>query len=68
MIDGFSDPTEDLALVHHVWNGKHLPGLSTESARRVNECSANYKIEFNHSGFRSLLFRRQGGEWLEIPP
>ena len=66
-MDGFTDPVEDLALTHYVWAGRHLPGISSETARRVNDCAQQYRFGMTVSGKRSLLRLREG-EWVEVPP
>ena len=35
ILEGYLDPTEDVALVHYLWHGAHLPGIMEETAERV---------------------------------
>ena len=66
ILDGFVDPTDDLALLYYVWHGTHLPGISPETARRMNDCWANHRLDFDGSGQRQFLYR-VAGEWREVP-
>ena len=44
---GFSDPTEDLAVMHFVYWARHLPGISKETAKRVLELVPQYDIRLH---------------------
>ena len=67
LLDSFTDPTDDLALLYNIWHGTHLPGISSETARWVNDCCANHHLDFDGSGQRQFLYR-VAGEWREVPP
>ena len=47
MLYGHSDPTEDIALVHFVYWGRHLPGISEETAKRVLELAPLFEIQLH---------------------
>ena len=47
MLYGYSDPTEDIALVHFVYWGRHLPGISEETAKRVLELAPLFEVRLH---------------------
>ena len=47
---GYSDPTEDLAVVHYVYWGQQLEGLSDELARRVLKAAPSYEVRLHELG------------------
>ena len=42
---GFRDPTQDVALLHFLFYGKHLPNIRREQARRVNALAPHYRLD-----------------------
>ena len=47
LVYGYSNPTEDIALVHFVYWGRHLPGISEETAKRVLELAPMYEVKLH---------------------
>ena len=47
MLFGYSDPTEDIVLVHFVYWGRHLPGISEETAKRVLDLAPLFEIRLH---------------------
>ena len=50
MLFGYSDPTEDIALVHFVYWGRHLPRISEETAKRVLDLAPLFEIRLHDLG------------------
>ena len=44
LLEGHEDPTEDVALVHFLWSGKQLEGLTDEQAERVAMVARAFEI------------------------
>lgn len=64
----FSDATEDLALVHFMYWGRLLPGISVETARKVLEITLKFEVHLHDlSGSRFQLFH-DGREKLKVVP
>ena len=68
LIEGYQDPTEDLALVYFLWHGRHLQGVGNETARRVNETAHLFRIDYNEKrATKYLLYALVHGEWRVVP-
>ena len=68
MLYGYSDPTEDIALVHFVYWGRHLSGIYEETAKRVLELAPRFEIRLHDlQGYRFQLFHFGCGKWKVVP-
>ena len=68
MLYGYSDPTEDIALAHLVYWGRHLPGISEENTKRVLELAPLFEIRLHDlSRYRFQLFHFGRGKWKVVP-
>ena len=48
-IEGYEDPTQDVALLHFLYHNHHLPGITEATIERVNQESRHYHIDFQEA-------------------
>ena len=68
VLEGMTDPTEDLQTVHYLWYGPHLEGISDEAAERPTSVSKAYRLEYiKQQPSRFQLMAYHAGAWKMVP-
>ena len=68
LLEGITDPTEDLQTIHYLWYGRHLEGISDEAAERATRVSKAYKLEFiEQRPSQYQLMTYHAGAWKVVP-